>query len=332
MLIVMLHALRNCFCSGAIRKGAWILRKFKHVIIFGVDGGGHFFREADTPGFDRIFENGAVTYGAITSFPSISAECWSSMMTGVSPALHGRTNSILGHELYPDDSPFPTLYKRIREVYPDAEIGAFCEWTPLIKGLVEEGLNVEKLSMHDENLMEPIHDYIINKKPDFLFIHSDSVDHAGHSMGYGTEGHLSQISVVDGYIARVYDTVREAGMADDCLFMVVCDHGGTCDPRPEGGFGGVHGGWSVNEREITIGITGKGIAKGTIPEMNIRDIAAIVLWAFGIKAPAFDLNGWTSQIPAGVLVQEEVPAYRDISCEKNAAPRISVQQHGTALI
>ena len=29
---------------------------------------------------------------------------------------------------------------------------------------------------------------------------------------------------------------------------------------------------------------------------------------------------------------EETPAYRDISGEKNAAPRISEKQHGTALL
>lgn len=307
------------------------MRKFKHVVIFGIDGGGHFLREAETPNFDRIFAGGAITYNALTSFPSISAECWASLMTGVSPALHGRNNSILGSEVYPDDSPFPTLYKRIRAAYPDAEIGAFCDWTPLINGLIENGLKVEKLSLHDNELMEPLCNYIREKKPDFLFIHSDSVDHAGHSMGYGTEEYLKQISIVDGYVACVYDAIKEAGMEDDCLFMVVCDHGGTCDPRPEGGFCGGHGGWTVNEREISFGIKGKGIKKGMIPEMNIRDIAAIVLWAFGIERPAFDLNGWTSQIPAGIC-DEKLPVYQDISAEKNAAPRISAQQHGTELI
>ena len=307
------------------------MRKFGHVIIFGVDGGGHFFREADTPEFDRIFENGAVTYGAITSFPSISAECWSSMMTGVSPLLHGRTNDMLGREAYPADSPFPTLYKRILSVYPGAEIAAYCDWTPLIYGLIEEGLGVKTLSLRDNELMEPVTQYIKEKKPDFLFIHSDSVDHAGHSCGYGTPEHIRQISIVDGYIGRVYDALTEAGMAEDTLFIAVCDHGGTCVPRPEGGFCGGHGGWTEGERKITVGICGRGIRKTQIEHMNIRDIASIVLWAFGIKAPEFDMDGWTSQIPEGLLT-EDTPAYRDISCEKNAPPRISEKQHGTALL
>lgn len=302
------------------------MRKYKYVVIFGIDGGGHFLREAETPNFDRIFADGAVTYNALTSFPSISAECWASLMTGVSPVLHGRTNTVLENEIYPDDSLFPTLYKRIRTACPEAEIGAFCDWTPLIDGLIEDGLNVKKLSLRDNELMEPVCCYIREKKPDFLFIHSDSVDHAGHSIGYGTEEYLKQISVVDGYVAGIYDTIRASGMEDDCLFMVVCDHGGTCEPRPEGGFSGGHGGWTVNEREISFGIRGRGIRKGIIPQMNIRDIAAIVLWAFGIERPAFDLNGWTSQIPAGIC-EQEVPAYRDISAEKNAAPRISARQH-----
>ena len=47
---------------------------YKHVVIVGVDGAGTFFQNADTPNLDRIFENGAVSYTALTSNPSISAQ------------------------------------------------------------------------------------------------------------------------------------------------------------------------------------------------------------------------------------------------------------------
>jgi len=68
---------------------------------------------------------------------------------------------------------------------------------------------------------------------------------------------------------------------------------------------------------------GKTVKKGTIPKMNIRDLAAIVLYALGIPAPEFDINGWTSQIPHGLFCDENIPEYRDISAEADAEPRIS---------
>ena len=65
---------------------------YKHVVILGVDGGGAFFEQADTPNLDRIFENGSVTYEAQCMYPSISAQCWGSMLHGVLPDYHGLPN------------------------------------------------------------------------------------------------------------------------------------------------------------------------------------------------------------------------------------------------
>ena len=58
-------------------------RKYSHVIVIGVDGAGAWFKDADTPNFDRIFAQGTVTYRALSSKPTISAECWGSMLIGV---------------------------------------------------------------------------------------------------------------------------------------------------------------------------------------------------------------------------------------------------------
>ena len=95
-------------------------KKYSHVIVVGIDGAGSFIKDAETPYFDRIFENGAVTYGALASNPSISAECWGSMLLGVGPEVHKLTNGIVSSTPYPVDSKFPSLFRRIREVMPEA--------------------------------------------------------------------------------------------------------------------------------------------------------------------------------------------------------------------
>ena len=170
--------------------------------------------------------------------------------------------------------------------------------------------------------------YIEKKKPDFLFVHFDSTDGSGHKNGYGTENHLKAISDVDKLIGDVYSSVNKAGILDKTLFMIIADHGGTVDKKG----GGSHGGWTDVEKYVTFAATGKGVCNGEIGDMNIRDLAAIVLYALGIEAPEFDEKGWTSQIPAGIFESINLPEYKDISHLTGAAPRISKSQHTSELI
>ncbi len=302
-------------------------KKYSHIVVIGVDGAGNWFKDADTPNFDEIFKNGAITYNALSSKPTISAECWGSMLIGVGPEVHKLTNNKVSILPYPIWSKHPTVFRRIRKAYPKAELGSYCDWNPINKGIVEMRLGVNKQTARDKELTPLICDYISQKKPDFLFIHFDSVDGAGHGNGYGTENHIKAINEVDKLIGDVYSAVESAGILEDTLFMVIADHGGTNNENGKG----THGGWTDEEKYVTFAATGKGINKTEIAEMNIRDLAAIILYAMGIEAPEFDEKGWTSQIPNG-LFSDYNGEYRDISYLTGAAPRISKEHHKSELI
>ena len=300
---------------------------YKHVIVVGIDGAGSFIREAKTPFFDRLFvKNGSVTYNALASNPSISAECWGSMLLGVSPKVHGLTNTIVSNTPYPNDSRFPSVFRLIRRAMPDAELGSFCEWNPITYGIVESNIGVSHDSAYDTYLTPVISNYILDKKPEFLFVQMDSVDSAGHSNGYGTEPHLRRISEVDKLISDIYASVSAAGIADDTLFCVIADHGGTC-VMTENGFRGDHGGWTDAEKYVTFAAFGKTVRRGETGDMNVRDLAAIVLYALGIEAPRFTEEGWTSQVPENLFIDEGIPEYRGILHETGALRRISNAPH-----
>ncbi|MBQ4050600.1 MAG: alkaline phosphatase family protein [Oscillospiraceae bacterium] len=305
-----------------------MLKKYSHIIVVGIDGAGAFIKDADTPHFDRIFSNGAVTYTALASNPTISAECWGSMLLGVGPEVHGLTNAIVSSQPYPTDSPFPSLFRRIREKMPDAELGSYCDWNPITAGIVEENIGVSHDTARDDELTPVICSYIREKKPVFLFVQMDSVDGAGHRNGYGTPAHLKRIGEVDGLVNDIYTAAGEAGILDETLFIVIADHGGT---NPGTGSGS-HGGWTDGEKLVTFAAAGKTVNRISVEEMNIRDLAAIVLYALGIDVPSFDEVGWTSQIPAGIFFDPDIPAYRDISHLTGAAPRISQIPHTSELI
>lgn len=299
------------------------MKPYKHVIVMGIDGAGAFIKAADTPHFDRIFARGAVTYRGLASNPTISAECWGSMLLGVGPEVHKLKNEIVSSTPYPVDAVFPTLFRRIRAAMPDAVLGSFCDWNSITYGIVEGNLNVFHDTARDSELAPVISAFVKDKKPAFLFCQYDSVDGAGHRFGYGSKEHLERIHVVDALVNDVYEAAESAGIIDDTLFMVIADHGGT----PFNGAGASHGGWTDAEKYVTFAAAGPGVRAGNIDDMNVRDLAAIVLYALGLELPAFDENGWTSQIPEGLFEDSSIPAYRDISHLTGAEPRRSRVQH-----
>ncbi len=302
-------------------------RKYSHIIVIGVDGAGAWFRDADTPNFDRIFSSGAVTYNALSSKPTISAECWGSMLLGVGPEVHKLTNEIVSTTPYDVSSPYPSLFRRIREAFPESVLGSYCDWNPITHGIVENNANVSCATANDTELTPLVCDYIIKNKPDFLFIHFDSIDGAGHRSGYGLSEFLGRIHEVDKLIGDVHSATARAGILADTLFMVIADHGGTNDENCRGS----HGGWTDEEKYVTFAATGKGVNCTHIREMNIRDLAAIVLYAIGIDAPDFDENGWTSQIPVGLFSGYD-GEYHNISHLTGAAKRISKVHHTSELV
>ena len=277
-------------------------RKYKRVYLIGVDGAGIFFKDTATPSIDRIFESGAVTYSAVTAEPSISAQCWGSMLIGVTPDVHGLTNGKAETMPYPTDSPYPTLFRRLREAYPECVLASFSNWSPINRGIAEQNVNVHFDSAGDAELTDRIVSYLNENDPDFLFVQLDDVDGAGHHHGYGAEGHLDAITRADCQVGKIYDTLAERGLLEDALFIVTADHGGT----PEGG----HGGDSNEELKIFFGAAGKTVKKqGKIGEMSVWDIPAVVMYAFGLELPEFALDGFVGQIPAG-LFEGYVPSER----------------------
>ena len=182
---------------------------YKHVVVIGVDGAGTFFKSADTPNIDKIFENGAVSYKCLTSAPTISAQCWGSLLHGVTPVFHKLTNSIVENTAYPTDSPFPSFFKVIRQNDKDAALASFTHWNPINVGIVENDIDVHKMgNMDDRRLAQAICSYVKKNDPKALFVQFDETDSTGHSVGYGTKKHLEKITEVDGYIGQIYDAYK----------------------------------------------------------------------------------------------------------------------------
>lgn len=269
---------------------------YKHVVIVGVDGAGSFFKDTETPNMDAIFADGAITYTGITESPSISAQSWASLMHGVNCDVHGITANSVGS--YPLDSPYPSFFRVIRENDPSAVLGSYTTWNTINNLIVEDGIGITKVgwSGTDADLTVKICSYIEASAPTALFIQFDNVDAAGHNYGFGSDEHLAKISETDALIGQIYSSYVSKGIIDDTLFIVTTDHGGT--RVPAGSYLGNHGGETPEEKQITLAAKGKTVIEsGTIESLEIRDTAAIVLYALGYEQPAT----WTARVPSGLF-------------------------------
>ena len=297
--------------------------KYKYVVVIGVDGAGAFFKNAETPNIDAIFANGAVTYDCLTADPTISAQCWGSLMHGVTPSVHGLTNAVVSSTAFPSNSKYPSFFRVIRENDENAVLASFCNWNPINVGIIENDIGVHKVGgISDSKLTDEILAYLESNNPTALFVQFDEADGAGHSYGYGTENQLAKISEIDGYIGRIYDTYEQNGILDETLFIVTSDHGGS---------GTSHGGLSDAEKYVMFAAAGKNVQNGTIGDIEIRDTAAIVLHALGYEIP----ETWTARVPSGLfegVVAGERPVYVDKESDRYHETEPTPEQGSTGYV
>jgi len=260
---------------------------YESVFIVGVDGAGRFFKDADTPNFDRIFEDGAV-------------------VSGVSYIRHGLTNDIADEYERSSDTKYPTVFTYARNAFPDEELASFVHWNPINFGMIENDIGVNKVHVGDDAaLTDAICDYFnAGNTPKLFYCHFDSVDDIGHDYGSASEEYITQIETVDGYIGRVYDAIEANGLMENGLFIVVSDHGHM---RVGGHFG-----LTARETNTTLAVKGKTVVSGSEMDCDTRnrDVSAIVLYALGIERPDY----MSSRVPDGVF-SDVSGDKRNIGCD-----------------
>lgn len=271
------------------------------VIIVGFDGLGAMWETVDSPNFDRIFKNGgAYRYNAKAETVTISAQNWGSILTGVDADLHGMTNDNITQRERPADTANKTVFNYVRQAYPDARLVSYNNWWPINYGIIETGIGVEKLDdrnspyeQQDANLTQRVADDLkTGTQPKLLFVHLDSPDHYAHTYGADSDQYKQACLTADTQLGQIYDAAAESGFLTHGLLIVVADHG-------EIGFG--HGGQSVPESSVVLGVAGTGVNKGVLPEtVRNRDVAAIALYALGIERPA----QMSAVVPEGLFASQ----------------------------
>ena len=258
----------------------------QHVIVIGCDGmSPDGVRKANTPNMDKMMAGGAFTLRARGVLPTVSSPNWASMIMGVGPEAHGITANEWGREEYnlPPNvtgptGEFPSIFEVVNKQKPNFEIGAIYNWDGFGRLFEKTAVDYDTTINSEYGTMANAINYFKTKKPNFLFIHLDNCDHAGHSLGHGSPGYYKAVGVADSLIGNMMDAVKDAGLLSSTVIIVTADHGGVQ-------FG--HGGESLAEIQIPFIVWGQGVKKGYEFKNPIYtyDNAATVAYLFGLKTP-----------------------------------------------
>lgn len=219
--------------------------------------------------------------------PSSSAVNWASMFMGAGPELHGYTEwgsrtPELPSRVLNEHGIFPTVFSELRKAAPDAEMGVLYEWDG-IKYLVDTlALNhhaqAPDYNTHPTALCDMACEYIMQKKPVLSAFCFDNPDHVGHGDGHDTPAYYAKLRELDGYVGRIVDAIKEAGIYENSIIIVTADHGGINKG---------HGGKTMEEMETPFIIAGKNIKKGGAFEESMMqfDCASTIASVFNLEQP-----------------------------------------------
>lgn len=271
-------------------------KKFSRVVIFGVGGVGTLFSKAKVRNIEKIFSDGSGCR-KVVSFPANAAECWTSILHGVTPTYHERTKRDVESTPYPEDSPFPSIFRVIHENRPDANLASFCTWNPINTGVIEDNIGVVKETANsDLALTDRVCEYVEKNDPTLLFVEFDECDQVGTEKGYGSSEQLEQITKTDDYIRRIYDVFEKRGLLESTLFILMTERGEKVKyPQLH-----ISAGGNVDyKNDLSVVVATSAYASLSISSVEIRDVASMVLNALDLadKQP----EGWTSLAPQSVF-------------------------------
>lgn len=270
---------------------------YKRVVFIGIDGIGNAVKdpEANAQNIQKLIREGAGTYEARAMVPTISGQNWGSILHGVVPSKHQLTNNIVASNYYPENNPYPSYMKLLKQERPMLQQASFITWSPINNGIIEDSAGAYKVNGGtDANTTQEAVDYIKanGQETRNIFIHLDEVDGAGHTYGYYTPKFYEKAQKADQHVGQIVKALEDEGLMEDTLVILTSDHGGK---------GTGHGGDSTVEQTVFWAAKGASIEPGTVlTGVEVVDTAAVVAHALRLDIP----ENWDAEIPEGLFKEK----------------------------
>ncbi len=254
----------------------------EHVFIISFDGGGGapgmIEKNEQMHCFHQMVKEGASTWTARTTKPSITLPSHTSMLTGVGPEKH----KILWNKWEPEKGlvSVPTVFSLAKAQGLGTAMFVGKEKFKHLKlpGSVDTFVWPHPKS-DAKAVAAAVGRLLAQTNPSICFIHFADPDSIGHKFGWGSVQQEAALLDCDEALTQVRTAIAAAGMESSSVIILTADHGGH-----EKG----HGTEDPVDMNIPWVAWGKGVKKGMhlIAPITTYDTAATALWLLGVRIPA----------------------------------------------
>lgn len=276
----------------------------RKVLLIVVDGMRHDrFVEAHTPFLDRLAAEGVAYDRCSTVYPARTVTCFSSMLTGAPPAVHGMRSNFV-----------PSLGVKCESIFDVVESSHMVGIAHLVDAFGDDVSTVTAVMPNgeiDAALCAKARQVVEERDPDLLVVQTLSVDQTGHFRGSYHDEYRERIETTDAELERLVGWLAERwGGLDGVTIGVLSDHG-------QGrGIGG-HGHWTPTERWVPCIWWGEGVPSDPLRDhVTIMDVTATLAHRCGVEAPARSVgscllcdDGSRDRLEAGAPVVVVLPAH-----------------------
>lgn len=342
--------------------------KVKKALLVIVDGiPADMIEREDTPNIDEIANDGGYTRaymggerGGYSQTPTISAVCYTSMITGT----WGNKHNVWGNGVENPNYNYWTIFRHLKEHQPERKLGIYSTWLDNRTKILGEGkdeTNTLKIDYHydgyeldtvrfphdkmttyiskiDEEVTREAWRSLREEAPDLSWVYLQYTDNAGHIFG-DKEGMYDAVRKADRQVGDIYNAVkyREQYFNEDWMVIIITDHGRDVAT------GLSHGGQTARERTIWIATNSEELNPHFhAHEPAIVDILPSVARHLNLEIPqgqAWELDGVPfigkvsiadpkAKLVAGKIETEWTPFIKDGQVELFIAESNSFKQGG----
>ena len=234
--------------------------------------------QAHAPVMDTLAREGTEYLAVEPAYPARTVVCFSSMLTGSTPAEHGMRSNFAPRLGVRTESVFDVLEQHGRS---GRLVGIAHLLDPFGDDVVRSVTSVQPTSQIDASLAAEGRRVVIEEDPDLLVLQLLAADQLGHVRGVRSREYLDQLAETDRHVGDFLAFLEQRGRLEGATVILMADHG-------QGrGIGG-HGHLDWGERPVPFVVWGEGAVPGAISDepRSVLELAPTISRLLGLPDPA----------------------------------------------